>query len=69
MGIGALVWKTRHRLRGGLRATYWREVVRPRILRTVPITQTDDPRCEIHVLTSASDWLDLLWALKWFYHY
>lgn len=67
MGLGALVFKCRHKLRGGLRASYWREVVRPRILRTAPVEATDDPRCEIHVLTSAQDWLDLLWALKSFY--
>ncbi len=64
---GALLLKCRQRLRGGLRTSYWREVVRPRILRTPPVTGTDDPRCEIHVLTSASDWLDLIWALKSFY--
>jgi hypothetical protein len=66
---GRLILKCRQRLHGGLRASYWREVVRPRILRTAPVTGTDDPRCEIHVLTSARDWLDLLWALKSFYHH
>lgn len=69
MGIGGLVLNVRHRLRGGLRATYWREVVRPRILLTAPVAGTDNPRCEIHVLTSAGDWLDLMWALKSFYRH
>lgn len=66
---GRLLYLVRSRLRNGLRASYYREIVRPRILRTPPVTQTDDPRCEIHVLTSANDWLDLLWALKSFYHH
>jgi hypothetical protein len=65
---GRLLLKCRQRLRGGLRTSYWREVVRPRILRTAPVAGTNDPQCEIHVLTSANDWLDLLWALKSFYH-
>lgn len=69
VGIGGMVLKVRHRFRGGLCASYWREVVRPRILRTPPVIGTDDRRCEIHVLTSASDWLDLMWALKSFYHH
>ena len=62
--VGRLLFKVRHRLRGGVRTSYWREVARPRILRTPPVTGTDDPRCEVHVLTSASDWLDLVWALR-----
>jgi hypothetical protein len=66
---GRLLLRFRQRLRGGLRTSYWREIVRPRILRTPPVTGTDDPRCEIHVLTSAGDWLDLIWALKSFYFF
>jgi hypothetical protein len=42
-------------------------VVRPRILSTPPIRDTTDNRCEIHVLTSKRDWLNLVWALKSFY--
>jgi hypothetical protein len=42
-------------------------VVRPRILSTPPIKDTTDKRCEIHVLTSAQDWLNVIWALKSFY--
>jgi len=28
-----------------------------------------DEACEVHVLTSGKDWLNLLWSLKTFYHY
>jgi hypothetical protein len=42
-------------------------VVRPRILSTPPIADTTDKRCEIHVLTSKADWLNLVWTLKSFY--
>jgi hypothetical protein len=42
-------------------------VVRPRILSTPPIEDTTDKRCEIHVLTSKEDWLNLIWTLKSFY--
>src|SRR5262249_15690500 len=31
------------------------------------ILDTTDKRCEIHVLTSAEDWLNLVWTLKSFY--
>jgi hypothetical protein len=42
-------------------------VVRPRILSTPPIEDTSDKRCEIHVLTSKEDWVNLIWTLKSFY--
>src|SRR4051812_31124506 len=48
---------------------YYRDLVRPRILRTRPITDTTDTLCELHVLTSASDWLNLIWSLKTFYYF
>lgn len=67
--VQRLTRSLRHRLRGGLRAACWREAVRPRILRTIPVRDTVDPRCEIHALTSSRDWLNLIWALKSFYHY
>ncbi len=41
--------------------------MRPRILKSAPVTGLTDGRCEIHVLTSAGDWLNLAWALKSFY--
>lgn len=51
----------------GLRAAYYRDIIRPRILDTPPVKDTSDNTCEIHVLTSRNDWLNLLWTLKSFY--
>jgi len=51
----------------GLVTAYYRDVVRPRILQGEPVRETTDPHCEIHVLTSETDYLNLLWALKSFY--
>jgi hypothetical protein len=48
---------------------YYRYVVRPRILRTAPLSGTTDPLCELHVLTCRGDWLNLIWGLKSFYHF
>ena len=64
---GALWLRLRQRLGHGLRVAWYRDVVRPRILSTLPIEDTTDQRCEIHVLTSAGDWLNLIWTLKSFY--
>jgi hypothetical protein len=50
-----------------VRVAYYRDVVRARILKTHPIKGLLDDRCEIHVLTSQQDWLNLVWALKSFY--
>jgi hypothetical protein len=51
----------------GPKAAWYRDVVRPRILRTAPVEGLEDGRVEIHVMTSAADWLNLMWALKTFY--
>jgi hypothetical protein len=51
----------------GAKGIWYRDVVRPRILQTPPIEDTSDKQCEIHVLTSAGDWINLLWTLKSFY--
>lgn len=67
MSIGSLVQRFRSRFGHGLRVAYYRDVVRPRILRTPAVTGLTDGRCEIHVLTSKSDWLNLVWSLKSFY--
>jgi len=67
MSIGELVLNLRQKYEHGLGTAYWRDVVRLKILQTEAIAQTDDLNCEIHVLTSAKDWLNLLWALKSFY--
>ncbi len=64
--LGRLVYLWKRKYGAGLRVAYYRDVVRPRILATPPVP-TPDGRCEIHVLTSDDDWLNLLWALKTFY--
>ena len=64
---GALWLRANQKFGHGLRVAWYRDVVRPRILSTPPITGTTDKRCEIHVLTSKNDWLNLVWTLKSFY--
>src|SRR5438874_13110144 len=64
---GALCLRFRQKFDRGLRVAWYRDVVRPRILSTPPMTGTTDKRCEIHVLTSKDDWLNLIWTLKSFY--
>lgn len=69
MSLGSLVLKVRQKYQHGLGTAYYRDTVRPRILNTRPIANTTDRTCEIHVLTYENDWLNLIWALKSFYHY
>ena len=64
---GALILRFRQRFGHGLRVAWWRDVVRPKILRAAPVPGTVDPFAEMHVLTSESDWLNLVWTLKSFY--
>jgi hypothetical protein len=64
---GALWLQVHQKFGHGLRAAWYRDVVRPRILSTPPVSDTNDKCCEIHVLTSKHDWLNLIWALKSFY--
>jgi hypothetical protein len=64
---GALYLKWRQTFGHGLRVAYFRDVVRRRILRSSPVIGNLDDRCEIHVLTSHRDWLNLLWVLKSYY--
>src|SRR5215467_4035129 len=64
---GALRLRCHQKFGHGLRVAWYRDVVRPRILATPPIEDTTDQRCEIHVLTSKEDWLNLVWTLKSFY--
>ncbi len=66
--IGRLLLKTRQTFQHGLKTAWYRDVVRKRILHTRPIEAGDISVCEIHVLTSDTDWLNLMWALKSFYH-
>ena len=65
---GRLVYLLKTKFQDGPRTACYRDFVRPWILHTAPFAHTDDPACEIHVLTSADDWLNLLWALKTFYY-
>ncbi|MEO1180564.1 MAG: hypothetical protein AAFX51_06850 [Cyanobacteria bacterium J06636_28] len=67
MSLGALALKVRQKYEHGLTVAHYRDTVRPRILKTRPIDNTVGTDCEIHVLTSAKDWLNLMWALKSFY--
>jgi hypothetical protein len=67
VSIGAQVLRLRQKYGHGFRVAHIRDSVRPRILKTAPITDTDDHTCEIHVLTSNQDWLNLIWTLKSFY--
>ncbi len=53
----------------GISTRYWKYNVRPRILRTSPVEGVTDDRCEIHVLTSQGDWLNLIWVLKSLVHH
>lgn len=67
MSLGSLLLNARTRYGHGLVTAYYRDVVRPRIVNSDPVEGTTDPGCEIHVLTSEGDALNLLWALKSFY--
>jgi hypothetical protein len=67
--LGRLAYTIRTKYGHGVPTAYYRDVVRPRILQTPPTTGTDSKQCEIHVLTSSTDWLNLIWALKSFYHF
>ena len=66
--LGQLLYKYKRRFGHGVRTAWYRDVVRTRILASAPIDATDTSVCEIHVLTSDSDWINLVWALKSFYH-
>ncbi|PSB20035.1 hypothetical protein C7B61_05145 [filamentous cyanobacterium CCP1] len=69
MSLGSIALKIRQKYQHGLGTAYYRDTVRQRILQTKPIANTTDRTCEIHVLTYEKDWLNLIWALKTFYHY
>ena len=66
---GALLLRFRTKYKHGLATARLRDVVRPRILETAPVHGANARHCEIHVLTSAQDYLNLMWALKSFYRY
>lgn len=64
---GALWFRFRETFGDGLGTAYFRDIIRPRIQKHFPVSRCDDERCEIHVLTSASDWQNLLWVLHSLY--
>jgi hypothetical protein len=67
--LGRIWYVLRTTSREGWSTPYWRELVRGRILRTPPVETPESSACEIHVLTSGRDWLNLVWGLKslfWF---
>ncbi len=64
---GAIKLAVDDAIKHGPKGIWFRDVVRSWILSTPPIEETSDRICEIHVLTSARDWLNLLWTLKSFY--
>ncbi len=66
---GALLLRFRTKYKHGFATARWRDRVRPTILKTPPVAGADARHCEIHVLTSADDHLNLMWALKSFYRY
>lgn len=67
MVLGKLSYSVHVALKDGAKTTWYRSRIRPRILNTSPVTHCDSKACEIHVLTSEADWLNLVWALKSFY--
>lgn len=67
MSPGSLLLKFRMTFGHGIKVAYWRDIVRKRILSTPPVTGNTDTTCEIHVLSSELDWLNLFWMLKSFY--
>jgi hypothetical protein len=69
MSLGTLALKIQDKYKHGLQTAYYRDVIRKQILDTKPIISKTSHQAEIHVLTSATDWLNLIWALKSFYHY
>jgi len=69
MSLGSVVLKIKQKYQYGLETAYYRDYVRYRILNTKPIAKTSNTTCEIHVLTSTNDWLNLIWVLKSFYHF
>jgi hypothetical protein len=63
---GRTVYLLKMKFGDGMRAAWYRDVVRPRILAEVPLELPEDNSCEIHALTSENDWLNLVWALRSF---
>jgi hypothetical protein len=70
MTVGSLFYRFREILNYGFLAVYYRDFVRERILDTECIHDIGkNSVCDIHVITSAGDWLNLMWTLKSFYRF
>lgn len=69
ISLGSLVLKFHQKYQHGLQTAYYRDTVRDKIVDSKPTIRTTDAICEIHVLTSSTDWLNLIWALKSFYNF
>jgi len=66
---GRIWYLVRKYHREGWTTPYWRDRVRPRILRTAPVRTAATGPVEVHCLTSRDDLPNLLWSLKSFYHF
>jgi hypothetical protein len=69
MSLGSIYLNLKTRYGKGLRVAWYRDKIRPAILETRPLKLETTGPVELHVLTSGRDWLNLVWALKSFYHY
>jgi hypothetical protein len=69
MSIGSLILKLKQNYKHGLTVAFYRDYVRNKVLEIKPIENTCNSLCELHVLTSTKDWLNLVWSLKSFYYY
>lgn len=65
--LGRLKYHTLRLLRTNPVEVYYRDIVRPKILKSPPLTGLTDHSAELHVLTSSKDWMNLIWSLKSFY--
>ncbi len=65
--LGRILMKIRHLPHYRPDLVYARDILRHQILKSAPLSGTTDDRAEIHVLTSAHDWINTVWALKSFY--
>ena len=65
--IGRIAYLIRSRFQHGVSVAWYRDIVRKQILSTDPVVADDSSVAEIHVMTSSSDWLNLIWTLKSFY--
>ena len=63
---GRLFYLLKTKYRDGLRVAYYRDAARPMILSAPPLDLPENHSCEIHVLTSTDDWLNLIWTLRTF---